>query len=259
MSGPTASDDGRAAFVTGAGSGIGRATAHELARRGYRLVLLDRDAGAVQATADAIAGCGGAARAVAGDVTSEDDQRAAVQTCLDAFGGLDAAVACAGIEVGGTVTDMDLDAWRRVFAVNVDGVMLTARAAIPAILDGGRGGAFLAMSSDAGVLGGRAWAPYAATKHAVIGLVRCLAMDYGRHGIRSNAVAPSFVETPMTDRILAGSESARQRYERLVPLGRFSRPEEVARVIAHLVSDEASYTNGHVYMIDGGETAGLVV
>jgi meso-butanediol dehydrogenase / (S,S)-butanediol dehydrogenase / diacetyl reductase len=247
------------AFITGAGSGIGRSTALLLARRGYAVGLMDMAAPSVEAVAAEIRAGSGRALAVSGDVSEESDAQRAVQATVDAFGTLSAAVACAGIAVGGEITTMDLADWRRVFAVNVDGVMHTARAAIRSIRAGGSGGAFVAISSDAGVIGAAGWAPYTASKHAVIGLVRSLALDYGPEGIRSNVVAPAFVDTPMTDRIFEGAEDERPAWTKRIPLQRFARPEEVARVIAHLVSDEASFTNGHVYMVDGGETAGITV
>jgi meso-butanediol dehydrogenase/(S,S)-butanediol dehydrogenase/diacetyl reductase len=135
--------------------------------------------------------------------------------------------------------------------------MLTARHAVPAMVADG-GGAFVAISSDVGVQGAADWTPYAVSKHGVVGLVRCLALDYGPKGVRSNVVCPSFVKTPMADRILAGAGPNEQRaWERLLPLGRVSSPDEIAAVLHHLLSRESSYTNGLVYMIDGGETAGL--
>lgn len=247
------------AFITGAGSGIGRSTSLLLASRGYAVGLMDLDAPGVEAVAEEIRLGGGRALAVTGDVSQEADVRRAVEDTTEAFGPLVAAVACAGIAVNGEVTTMDLADWRRAFAVNVDGVMHTARAAIPSIRQRGGGGAFVAISSDAGVIGSADWAPYTASKHAVIGLVRSFALDYGPEGIRSNVVAPAFVDTPMTDQIFEGAEDDRPGWAKRIPLQRFAKPEEVARVIAHLVSDESSFTNGHVYMVDGGETAGITV
>lgn len=244
------------AFVTGAGSGIGRASARRLAERGVAVGLFDISRESAEAVAGEIESEGGQAIAVTGDVSKDDDVADAVAVTAERFGGVDLAAACAGIEVTGTVADLELDDWERVIAVNQTGVMLTARHVIPRMLERGSG-AFVAIASDAGVLGAAGWTPYCATKHALIGIVRCLAMDFGPKGIRSNVVCPSFVDTPMTDRIFAGIEDERPNWEQRVPLRRFSSPEEVANVVNHLLSSEASYTNGHVYMVDGGETAGL--
>jgi NAD(P)-dependent dehydrogenase (short-subunit alcohol dehydrogenase family) len=146
--------------------------------------------------------------------------------------------------------------WHRIIAVNLTGTYLLARHTIPHLLVRG-GGNFVAISSDAGLRGSVGFAAYCASKHAVVGLVRCMALDYGRQGVRSNAVCPSFVDTPMADGLLANPNLPdRRAFERRAPLGRFARPEEVAEAIAHLASPEASYTNGMLYVIDGGTTAG---
>jgi meso-butanediol dehydrogenase/(S,S)-butanediol dehydrogenase/diacetyl reductase len=180
-----------------------------------------------------------------------------VKKTVAELGGLDATAACAGIEVTGTVESMSEDDWSRALAVNLTGVMLTARFAVPAMVGAG-GGAFVAISSDLGIQGAANWTPYAVSKHGVIGLVRCLALDYGPRGVRSNVVCPSFVRTPMADRILGDVSPEEQRaWERMLPLGRFSSSDEIAAVLHHLLSRESSYTNGLVYTVDGGETAGL--
>jgi meso-butanediol dehydrogenase / (S,S)-butanediol dehydrogenase / diacetyl reductase len=245
------------AVITGGGSGIGRATAMELASRGYAVGVLDVSGPGSEAVARDIARAGGQAHAVAVDVTRADDVAIAIGDVVERLGDLEVAVACAGIVVMGEAATMDLDEWRRAFSVNLDGVMHTARAAIPLIQRGGRGGAFVAVASDAGVLGATGWSPYVASKHAVVGLVRCMALDYGPENIRCNIVAPAFVDTPMTDRIFAGAEAERPHWEQRIPLRRFAAPEEVAKAIAHLASSDASFTNGLVYMVDGGETAGV--
>lgn len=242
------------AFITGAGSGIGRAVASLLAERGTRVALFDRSADGLAETASAIAT--DSPVVIEGDVTREEDVVAAVQEATTRFGQLDAAVSCAGIEVTGLVPEMDIDDWHRVIAVNLTGTFLTARHTIPALESAG-GGSFVAISSDAGVQGASGFGAYCASKHGVIGLVRSLALDHGPAGVRSNAVCPGFVETPMADRIFADTDpDERRRWEQTVPLGRFARPEEVAAVVAHLTSDEGRYTNGLVYSIDGGSTAG---
>jgi meso-butanediol dehydrogenase/(S,S)-butanediol dehydrogenase/diacetyl reductase len=247
----------RVALVTGGGSGIGRATAMRLGRDGACVAVCDRDAPAAAAVVEEVEAVGARAIAVVADVTSEAEIEQAVARTVDELGGLDAVASCAGVEVTGTVTSMDMAAWERSLAVNLTGVMLTARHAIPAMIADG-GGAFVAISSDLGIQGAPDWLPYAVAKHGVVGLVRCLALDYGPLGVRSNVICPSFVKTPMADRILSGiSEEAQRAWERMLPMGRFASSDEIASVVHHLLSREASYTNGLVYSVDGGETAGF--
>lgn len=156
----------------------------------------------------------------------------------------------------GTAPDLSLLEWSRAIEVNLTGVFLTAKYVVPQ-LEASGGGAFVALSSDAGIQGAAGFAAYCASKHGVIGLVKSLALDHGPHGVRCNAVCPGFVETPMAERIFADlPEAERERWRGTVPLGRFGRPEEVADAIAHLSSPQASYVNGHTYVIDGGGTAG---
>lgn len=191
------------------------------------------------------------------DVSSLEEVERAVAALVSEFGHLDTVVSSAGVAIGGTVTDMDVGDWHRVIDVNLNGTFHLARATMPHLVARG-GGAFVAVSSDAGVQGALGFAAYCASKHAVNGLVRCLALDYGAKGVRSNAVCPSFVETPMAEQLLSSvSEDERNYYRRVIPLARFARPEEVAGVIAHLSSKAGSYTNGLMYCLDGGETAGL--
>jgi meso-butanediol dehydrogenase / (S,S)-butanediol dehydrogenase / diacetyl reductase len=247
--------DNAVALVTGAGSGIGRATAIELASRGYAVGLVDRSADGVAGTAQAISTAGGSSLELPADVTDSRRVEAAVGELADWHGRLDAVAACAGIEVLGDVVTAAEPEWRRALDVNVTGVFLTAKHAMPLLL--ATQGAFVAVASDAGVAGAQGYAPYAASKHAVVGLIRCMALDFGDRGVRSNVVCPAFVDTPMAERIFAGSPAGEYDfYQAMVPVGRFARAQEVARVIAHLLSAEASYTNGLVYMVDGGATAG---
>lgn len=246
------------AFITGAASGIGRATSVEFASRGYAVGVFDLSFEAARKVAEEIQTAGGQALAVEGDVSREGDVQHAVDVITKRFGDLQAAVACAGIEVPGEPTTLNLDQWHRAFAVNVDGVLMTARAAIPSMLRRGPGGAFVAISSESGFYGAAGWAPYVATKHAVVGLVRCMAFDYGPLGIRSNIVAPGYVDTPMAARLFEDAPDERPVWEKRNPLGRFATPEEIAKVVAHLASAESSYTNGSVYMVDGGQSAGII-
>ncbi|WP_174769935.1 SDR family NAD(P)-dependent oxidoreductase [Paraburkholderia hayleyella] len=249
-------DRKEAALITGAASGIGRASALALARRGANVALVDLDLERLQVVRDEVAACGGEVLALRASVTHSADLQAAVQEAARAFGGLHTVVAAAGIARRGRVTDIDEDEWDQVVDVNLRGVFLLARHAIGHMIESG-GGSFVAVSSDAGLRGSIGYAAYSASKHAVIGLVRCLALDYAREGIRSNAVCPGFVETPMADELFADNPRYdRAFYESRMPLGRLARAEEVANVIAHLSSPEASYTNGMFYTVDGGTTAG---
>lgn len=244
------------AVVTGAASGIGRETALALARRGAAVALLDRDGAKTKAVAEEITRGGGIALALATDVADSAQMKAAIDKAAASHGGLDTVVAAAGIAITGSVLQMTEADWHRTIAVNLTGPYLTARHAVPHLLERG-GGSYVAISSDAGIRGSMGFAAYCASKHAVIGLVRCLALDHGHQGIRSNAVCPSFVDTPMADQLLSDDNVPEKTfYERRVPLGRFARAAEVARVILHLSSPEASYTNGMFYVIDGGTTAG---
>lgn len=247
----------KSAFITGAGSGIGRATALRIARGGAAVAVFDRDEAGVEGVVEEVRASGGRGIGIVGDVTDGAALGGALARAVAELGGLDATAACAGIEVTGTVESMSEADWERAIAVNLTGVMLTARHAVPAMVADG-GGAFVAISSDLGVQGAADWTPYAVSKHGVVGLVRCLALDYGHQGVRSNVVCPSFVKTPMADRILsAGGPDEQDAWERLLPLGRIASPDEIAAAVHHLLSRESSYTNGLVYMIDGGETAGL--
>jgi NAD(P)-dependent dehydrogenase (short-subunit alcohol dehydrogenase family) len=246
----------KVALVTGAASGIGQACARLFAERGHSVVLADRDREGLDSTALLIGGANGEALAVEADASSSGDMAAAVETAVSRYGRLDVAVSAAGIARQGLVTDMAESEWDDMIGVNLTGTFLLARHAMHHLIASGAG-SFVAVSSDAGVRGSVGFAAYCASKHGVVGLVRCLALDYGQHGVRSNVVCPTMVDTPMADALISDPASpGRAFYEKRAPMGRFAQPCEVAEVIAHLSSDEAAYTNGLVYMVDGGTTAG---
>ena len=242
-------------LVTGAASGIGRAVAVRLAADGYRVAATDRDAGGLCQTMDLLSRDGHVSSVV--DVTDLASLKAAVEHQTDDDRPLRGVVAVAGIEVLGDVLDLEPSEWQRSLDVNLTGVFNTAKACMPSLVE--EGGSFVAMASDAGHLGAQGYSAYCAAKHGVIGLIKAMALDYGPQGVRSNAIAPSFVQTPMADRIFENDEEEMRHYAGTIPMGRFASAEEVAGVTAHLLGDDASYSNGMVYKVDGGSTAGYFV
>lgn len=255
-----ASDTGIAtsaiAIVTGAGSGIGRAVALRLARDNYVVGSIDLDEEGAAATAAAIREGGGRSTFARADVTDSAMLANAVRYIVGEAETLEIVVSAAGIARGGYVHKMSEDIWDQVIAVNLKGTFLLAKHTVPLMLRS-NGGAFVAISSDAGIMGAVGYGAYCASKHGVIGLVRTMALDYGARGIRSNVVCPGFVETPMAEKIFAGApDGTMQAFEKSVPLGRFGRPQEIADAVAHLASADASYANGMVYVLDGGGSAG---
>lgn len=243
------------ALVTGAASGIGAAVARRLADRGATVVLVDRSEEGLRDVQAELAATGARIVPVVADVTSNEELAQAARKAEE-LGPLHTVVACAGIESHGTVTTTSEEDWQHTLAVNLTGVFLTARHTMPLLLASG-GGTFTAISSDAGVFAAQDYAAYCASKHGLIGLVKCMALDHAPHGVRCNVVCPGFVMTPMADRIFADtSQEERDFFASTVPLGRFAEPSEVAAAVAHLSSDEASYVNGAVYRLDAGSTAG---
>lgn len=247
--------DGRVALVTGAGSGIGRASALALAREGARVVAADVDEAGAKETVALVEDAGGDGRAVACDVTDEVQVAALVQVALDAYGRLDCAHNNAGVSGPPTqLADLDAADVRRILDVNVTGVFLCLKHEIPAMLAAG-GGAVVNTSSGAG-LGGAPWfGAYSASKHAVVGLTKSAALEYGGQGIRVNAVCPGPISTPMLDAATAGNAEMRALFSQGIPMGREGSPEEVAAVVAWLCSDAASYVNGAAVPVDGGAKA----
>ena len=232
------------AIVTGAASGIGAAVVARLGRDGHRVGALDVDTeglGRIEADARAVA-----------DVSVETEVRAAIDELSAALGGLDAVVSCAGIAGRGTVADTDLADWERIFAVNVRGVYLTAKAAIPHLRRAG-GGAVVNIASQLELVAAPNAAAYCASKGAVVLLTRAMALDHAAEGIRVNCVCPGPTATPMLERYFAESPPGeRELYERAQAHGRLVEPEEIAGAVAYLVSPAAGSTIGAALVVDGG-------
>jgi 2-dehydro-3-deoxy-L-rhamnonate dehydrogenase (NAD+) len=239
--------EGRTAVVTGAASGIGAACARALAAEGVRLVLADLAEEAVAALAaelDAVS--------VAADVTSAEDTRRMVDTAVRRFGRLDLAVNAAGVGVPEKrdLAETSLESWRRIVGIDLDGVFLSMRAELPALLP--HGGAIVNIASIMADSASAGASPYVAAKHGVIGLTRTAALEYAERGVRVNAVGPGFVDTPLLDH---NPPEVREAMARLHPMGRLATSAEIARTVVLLLSPVSSFTTGAYVPVDGGYLA----
>jgi NAD(P)-dependent dehydrogenase (short-subunit alcohol dehydrogenase family) len=248
--------DGKVAVVTGAGSGNGRAIARAFATEGARVVAADVNEPAARET---VAALGDHAGAVQADVTQETDCARLMQSAVEAFGRLDILVNNAGIWKTGTVETLSAADWEQLMAVNVTGVFLCSKHAVPHIAAAG-GGSIVNLASLAGLVGAAGGVLYHASKHAVVGMTQCMALDHAPQGIRVNAICPGAIETPMLQAIMQlrsstqgrSEDEQRERARRATPLGRIGAPEDVARIAMHLASDEAAWVTGICYTVDGG-------
>ncbi len=251
---------GKVALITGGANGIGRATALAFAKSGARLLVVDRDQAAGEATAGVIKQQGGEARFVAADVTKSTDVQAYVQAALDAWGRIDCFHNNAGIEGAWKYTaEYDEAMFDQIIAVNVKGVFLGLRHVLPVMLRQ-KAGAIVNTASVAGLVATPGMPAYVASKHAVIGLTKTAAGEVARSGVRVNAVCPGPVDTRMIHSLEqqinpADPASIARRYQAAIPAGRYTTPDEIANMVLFLCSDLASNITGGQFVVDGGRTA----
>jgi NAD(P)-dependent dehydrogenase (short-subunit alcohol dehydrogenase family) len=251
---------GKVALVTGGGNGIGRAACVAFAKQGAKVVAVDRDGAAAEATAGIIRQSGGDAVAVTADVTNSADVQTYVKAAIDKYGRIDCFFNNAGIEGKvSQIVDYDEAVFDAVIGVNVKGVFLGLKHVLPEMIRQG-GGAIVNTASVAGLVGTPGMPAYVASKHAVIGLTKTAAGEVARQGIRVNAVCPGPVDTRMIHSLEAqlspgDPAGVNQRYQASLPTGRYSTPEEIANMVLFLCSDLASNTTGGQFVVDGGRTS----
>lgn len=245
---------GKVALITGAGSGIGRASALLFAAEGARIAVVDRDAEGAAETVAAVAAAGGEAISCVGDVGESGFAAMAAEGALARWGRIDVLMTAAGFSCGGTVTTTAPDDWDAVFRANVGGTWLFAREVIPAMQRQG-GGSIITLASQLALAGGRGNSAYIAAKGAILSLTRTMALDYAADRIRVNAIAPGAIDTAMLRRSFArhaDPEPVREASRNRHALKRFGEAEEIAQGALYLASDEASFTTGTTLVIDGG-------
>jgi NAD(P)-dependent dehydrogenase (short-subunit alcohol dehydrogenase family) len=247
--------EGKVALVTGAGAGIGRASALAFAAAGARAMVSDVVVDGGEGTVGQIQAAGGEATFVRADVSHKDEVEALVRETVETYGRLDCAHNNAGVEGDLAATADCAEAnWDRTIAINLKGVWLCMRSEIPQMLQQG-GGAIVNTSSVAGLVGFPNLPAYVATKHGVVGLTRTAALEYAEQGIRVNAVCPGVIQTAMIDRIVDGDAEAEAQFTALEPVGRMGSPAEVAQAVVWLCSDAASFVTGVAMPVDGGFVA----
>lgn len=247
---------GRTAFVTGAGSGIGRAGSEAMAREGAVVVVTDRDLAAARQTVERIVATGGRAEALQLDVTDDAAVKSLIGSVATRYGRIDILHNHAGVQVAGSVEEIEIEGFDRSWTVNVHAQFVACQAVLP-VMKKQRRGVILNTSSNSGVFLDRAMTAYITSKAASITMTRQIALDVARYGIRINALCPGWVDTPFNDPYteqLGGREALEHAIANIVPMGRFATPEEIAEVILFMVSDRSSYMTGHALVADGGES-----
>lgn len=247
-------DDGRlkdrVVLITGAASGIGRATAERMASEGAKLFLLDVQAEPLEEAAAAAAAHGGEVASQVCDVSDPAQVEASVSACIERFGKLDCLCNVAGILRMANAHELDLEVWNSVIAINLTGTFMMCKAALPHLLASGGN---IINTSSTSALGGLPWgAAYGASKGGVLALTRTLAVEYGKQGLRANAVCPGSIMTPMTTRSIMPEGADMSLLRRVVPIDKPRGPETVAGVMAFLASDDAVHINGEEIRVDGG-------
>jgi meso-butanediol dehydrogenase/(S,S)-butanediol dehydrogenase/diacetyl reductase len=245
--------EGKAALVTGAASGIGRATAERLGAEGADVLCTDVDAAGLEQTCETIRKCGCRARARVFDVSDAEACRAAVAAGVAELGRLDALCNVAGIGIYGHASDLSPEQWNRVIGVNLSGTFFMSQAALPHLLD--TRGAIVNVASSAGLVGVAYAAAYCASKGGVVQLTRSMAVEHAHRGLRVNCVCPGGVDTPLTRAFRPPEGARRELLMRMALVPALGAPAEIAGAIAYLASDEARYVNGAALAIDGGQTA----
>jgi NAD(P)-dependent dehydrogenase (short-subunit alcohol dehydrogenase family) len=248
---------GKVAIITGAGSGIGQASALLFAAEGARVVVVDNVPRGGRETVTQIRRAGGEAIFVETDVSRADAVEKMVRETVETYGGIDILFNNAAVTLPASVVDASEEIWDRTMAIDLKGVFLPSKYAIPHMIAGG-GGSIINTASMCGLVASPNQAPYSAAKGGVVALTRQMAIDYAPHGIRVNGIAPSEVRTPMFLGFINRAADPEKKMQELVariPMGRVAEPEELARVALFLASDESSYITGVTLPVDGGLTA----